>query len=179
MAQVWIPPTASRELVEERKRREAKALLLAHVTSVCEKFNEDLRRIDEGLQMVFIPDWMPLDVVAAGARPGRYNLIREDHKGGPLTFIPIVGPDGEFVEPGSHIFDLLNANDWQNPRVIKHRKELQAKIADAKRKAEEEEMRRLDEEVIERYKAYTRTQVLMSPDVRWAQNSAGRRRSHR
>jgi hypothetical protein len=33
----------------------------------------------------------------------------------------------------------------------------------------------MDSEVLERYKAATRTQVLLSPDVPWTQNAAGRK----
>src|SRR5512144_2380087 len=111
MTTMWVPPTAARELVEKRRRREAQALLFLQTNAVCEQFNPELEKIDPGLVMVFIPEPMPLDVVASGARPGCYNIVYEGRKGGPLSFLPIVGPDGEYVDPTYQIFDKIRAMD--------------------------------------------------------------------
>lgn len=173
---LWVPPKVSAELLEERREREARALLFMHTTKVCDEFNPELKRIDPALEMVFLPEPMPLDVVSAGGRPGRYNIVREGSKGGPLSFMPIVGPDGEFVEPTSRIFDELKLMDWWDPAVRQARRDREQRLEDARRKRQEEERRELDEEVLERYLAATRTQVSMNDSVPWAQNASGYKR---
>jgi hypothetical protein len=65
------------------------------------------------------PDPAPVDATAIGARPGRYGLLFPSVMGGPVNVIRFSGPNDEFVEPGSWVFDMLRAHDWQNVDVMR------------------------------------------------------------
>lgn len=177
MSHLYLPPGVTREMLAEREEREAQAYAQGVFVrdERCREFNPLLVRVDPYLSMVFCREPAPLEAVACGARPGRYNLVREA-PGAPLSFIPIIGPDGEFVEPTSRIFDELKAMDWWNADVKRDRQAREDRLEDARRKTEEAERERMTDEVLERYLAGTRTQVSMNPDVPWAQNAAGFKR---
>lgn len=174
MSRLVVP---ARFLVEERRRREAETLRFvetAHQSAVCREFDPLLQRIDPCMSMVFCREPAPLDVVAAGARPGRYNIMREPVDG-PRTFMPVVGDNDEFVEPTSRVFDRLRAMDWWDPRVSRARKEREDRLDDARRKREEDERREINEEMYERYLATNRAFVSMDRSNPWSQNVAGKR----
>jgi hypothetical protein len=169
-----LPPGVTRGMLNERQEREGKAFSGGVFVrdDRCREYDPLLMRADPYLRMVFCREPAPLEAVACGARPGRYNIVRSP-PGAPVTFIPITGPDGEFVEPCSSVFEALKQMDWQDPVVQRERKRREEALEEARAKAEAEEMRRMDEEVLEAYLAGTRTQVSMNADTPWAQNAAG------
>lgn len=92
-----------------------------------------------------------------------------------MTFIPIIDPDGGFVEPTGEVFTRLGEMDWQDPRVQRDRKLEAQKLEDARAKRETEERRERDEDVYERFVAGNRTFVSMDQSASWSQNVNGRR----
>lgn len=172
MTELYLPASALRE---QRLQNEAEAtrFMAARMAPWWHQFDRDLQRIDPSLSLVFCPEPAPLNVVAAGARPGRYNIMRQSHKGGPMTFMPVVGPDGEFVEPTSRVFDQLKSMDWWDPEVMRERKRVQDQLEDERRKRHDEEMRRIQEETWERWLAVSRTQISMNRETAWGQNARG------
>lgn len=177
MTTLYLPPGVTRELYDERLKREAQA----HASGVfvrderCREFDPLLFRVEPYLSMVFCREPAPLPVVACGARPGRYNIVRQV-PGTPVTFLPVVGPDGEYVEPSSRVFQMLDELDSWKPSVKRDRQQRSDRIADARAKAEVDERARMDQEVWERWQAVSRTQVSMNTDTPWAQNHAGHKR---
>lgn len=174
---MWLPPGVTEELYEERQAREGVAMAAMSAEDQqawVDGFNRELRQIDPYLKLLWCPDPAPVDAVACGAQPGRWHVMRHN-PGAPISLLPITGPEGEYVEPTSRVFDMLRASDWWNPEVNRERKRVAAEMERAKERRQAEEHRQANEEVYERYLAATRAQVSMSRSTPWSQNSSGRR----
>lgn len=157
--------------------REYEAEVLSMVDrfrSVMDWFNRELREIDVNLELIFAPP----TVKVVGLMPGRWHIMRH-MPGGPPTLIPYVGPNDEYLDPDSGIFEMLRRSDmWDERAAGDQRRRVEASAAAASRqKAREAEARR--EEIKERMAAATRVQVSMNRDVAWTQNHAGSRRRDR
>jgi hypothetical protein len=182
---IWTPPAVSRELREETAQREARAqhgLQTEVSASWVQDFNRDLEAIWPGMRLVFCPDPAPVDAVAMGARPGRWGVLMPSQTGGPGSVKPILGPDGEYVDPsanGSAILDGLRAGDWWNPEVKRERERAQAEAKRASEKRKQQERDQMTEEILETYLAKTRAFVSMNRDQPWTQNAAGKRAAKR
>lgn len=176
---IFVPPKVSYELQQETLRREAEGLLELKVEAKfkwAKEFEAELKRIDHRLfGPVFCPDPAPLDAVAMGAQPGRWHVGREN-EGAPTSLLPIMGPNGEYMEPTSRVFEQLKAMDWWDDRVLRDKRKRERQMEEAKRIREERERKEFDEEMYERFLAVSRTQVSMNRDTAWSQNVAGKRR---
>jgi hypothetical protein len=177
---LWTPPTVSRELRDETSQREGEAFkgLIDENWKWVQDFNRDLENVWPGMRLLWCPDPAPVEAVTMGARPGRWGILMPSQTGGPGSVKPILGPDGEFVDPSlnaSAIFDQLRAGDWWNPQVRRDRERAKeaARVASEKRKQQERD--EMTEDIMERYLAVSRAQVSMSRDTPWAQNQAGRK----
>jgi hypothetical protein len=186
MSRLVLPPTLTRKLALERAEREAAALGALegdNRDAWRREFNAQLERVVHGMKLMWCPDPAPLDAVAQGAFPGRWNLVWPGYSGGPLSVQPLVlrdgrpevGGEGGFVEPGSWVFDRLAESDMWSERVMRDRRRIKREAEEAKRRREEQERADFDRECLEHWKAVSRAQVSMSRDVPWTQNSAGRR----
>jgi hypothetical protein len=180
MTGIWTPPGVSHRLREETARREgtADAGLIDQRWKWVEDFNRDLEGVWSGMRLKWCPDPAPVEAVAMGAKPGRWGILIPGRGGGPASVKPIMGPDGEFVDPSlnaSAIFEQLAAADWWDPRVRRDRERAQeeAKRASAKRKQEESDER--TDWILERYWAATHPSVSMNRDSKWSNTNAGRR----
>lgn len=176
---MFIPPTVAHELLEKRYQREAeafKALRDENHWQWVQEFNHDLKAVDHRLQLVWCPDPAPLEAAAAGAQPGRWNVVRHN-EGAPLSCIPLVGEDGEYREPGAWVFDMLKRSDLWNSSVTHDRRRREKEIAAAKERREALETEERQARLIERWNAVSRTQVSMNTSVPWAQNMDGLRRT--
>ena len=173
---LWVPPSVrapkvSNDLIDRTKDHNAHVDAVAVKNDLCKEFDRELRRIDANLDMVWFGEQIPV-----GGVPNRYHL-RIRPPVGPKTLIPITGPNGEFVEPGSAIYAKLAEGDLWNGEAERFRKRSQheAERAAERKRAREAEDRQ--EELKDRYNAAFRTSVSMTPG--WTQNSAGRRRVKR
>jgi hypothetical protein len=184
MSPLVLPPRLTRKLEQERAEREAVALAALQGDSRDQwrrEFNAQLERVVHGMKLMWCPDPAPLDAVAQGAHPGRWNLVWPGYSGGPLTVQPLVlvdgepsiGGDGGFVEPGSWVFDRLAQMDLWSERVQRERRRIKREAEEAKRRREEQERRDFDLECLEAWKAVSRTQVSMNTDTAWGQNARG------
>jgi hypothetical protein len=70
---------------------------------------------------------------------------------------------------------MLRANDWHNADVLRDRDRARAEAERAAEKRREDDLERLNQDVLEHYLAGTRAQVSMNRDAPWTQNAAGRR----
>lgn len=100
---------------------------------------DDLRRIDPTLSVV----WVGENADDPEVVPARWH-IRKRIAGTIDAYIPIVGPDGEYREPGPWVLDWLQAADLWNPQVHRSRREAKDRHREAKlrAKAREEEQRK-------------------------------------
>lgn len=174
MSRLLVPPKVAKELAEEQ-RGHLRAKLEAVFDfddPVCKQWNPELKKLDGLIRigrakpMAYVPGYP--------VRAGFYHFLR-DNPHAPPTVSAITGADDEWVEPDSGLLRKLQANDLQNPAVL-------VAIAAEKERAREEEQRDKlrdrevrQDEILERWKAGTRTQVSMNPDVPWTQNAAGRK----
>lgn len=176
----FVPPEVSRELLRERHRREAEAMKGVQDEQRWawkKEFDAQLDRVVEGMKVVFCPDPAPVDAVAMGAQPGRWNLIWPGYHGAPLNVMALETPDGEFREPGAWVFDMLAENDMWSERVQRDRRRIKREAEEASRRRKEQERAAGDQEVLERFLAATRTQISMNTSTPWSQNVAGRRKA--
>lgn len=182
MPALWVPPSARRrDPPVRREHREGTRQWEATVKQmmrwggpVIDHWNPELARIDPLLRLALASE----NASAAGVRPGFYHLVRLNENA-PMWVQPITGPNREFMEPSSAMLDALRMCDLQNTQVVIARQredELAAKRREREQQAESDDRAR---EMFERLKAVSRTQILMSPDVRWAQNVTGQRRPTR
>jgi hypothetical protein len=184
MSPLVLPPRLTRQLERERVEREAVTLAALRGDAQDQwrrEFNAQLERVVHGMKLMWCPDPAPVDAVAQGAFPGRWNLVWPGFNGGPLAVLPLVltadgprlGGEGEFVEPGSWVFDHLAESDMWSERVMRERRRIKREAEEAKRRREETERREFNLECLEAWKAVSRTQVSMNTDTPWGQNARG------
>jgi hypothetical protein len=186
MSPLVLPPRLTRQLELERAEREAVALAALQGDAQDRwrrEFNAQLERVVHGMKLMWCPDPAPLDAVAQGAFPGRWNLVWPGFNGGPLSVQPLVLRDGEpriggeggFVEPGSWVFDRIAEADMWSERVMRERRRIKAEAEEAKRRRREIERAEFDQDCLERWKAVSRASVSMNTSTPWSQNHAGLR----
>lgn len=93
------------------------------------RLGEDLRHIDPYLSL----HWVPEDATEFDD-PGRWH-VKKEIPGDFDEWWPLIGPNGEYREPGAWVLDVLTANDMWNPRVHRSRREAREKHREAKRRA--------------------------------------------
>lgn len=180
MPHLFVPPAVARGLREETARRTTEAMKAVrgeHIAGWVDDFNRELRAIDPALKLVWAPDPLPVDAVGSGARPGRWHVMR--HNPGTVPSFLCIEDNGEYVDPDSRVFDRLRRMDWWNAEVNRDRRRVQADLERARGKREAEELKQMDEQVIERYKALNTASVSMNRSTAWTQNRAGRRGAKR
>lgn len=170
MARLFVPPGVTRELEQERIAHYARVAALTHYGDVMEDFNRDLKQIDPYLELV-----KAKETIEAGTplKPGHWHVIRHNPGAAP-SIMTIEGPDGEYIEPTSAVFERLTGwLDLQNPAVERRRRERLQAARDAEERRLARERQEAEQETLERYLATHRTQVSMVPG--WSQNTAGKR----
>jgi hypothetical protein len=164
----WTPPAVTRQLADEAERDAATVHLAKALRGQLDFWNRELRQIDDRLELV----WFDENVDIVGVVPCRYHLIRRNDPPAPVSVIPITGPDGEFIEPNSALFDRLRAADLWNDEARRDRQKRHEELIRRKRRQQERETEERQEEILERYLAATRTQVSLNTDAPWTQNQS-------
>lgn len=170
MSQLWVPPRVSRELRDATERHKREVLEAARRDATLDYWDRELKKIDPALTIIKAVD----DARVPGLKAGYYHIVREVENG-PPSILPIVGENGEFVEPTSRILDLLRAGDLQNPRAMAERRRRDDAAERAREKARQDGHEERVEEMLDRWKSMTQTRVSMSRDTPWSQNVQGRR----
>lgn len=168
---LWMPPRVQRELAQERSEYEALIAILTECDDVPDLLNRRVSEIDPNLAVVKAKPTVPWGVPL---KPGYFHLVRRNETA-PVSVTVIEGPDGEYIEPGSKMLDLIRSRDLWNPQV---RADLAAAEEERKRAAQRElerDREEINEEVLERFKAGTQASVSMNQDTPWSQNASGRR----
>lgn len=173
MSQLFIPPRVAAELKAESQRHAAEVQGSLEMGATIEKWDRMLAEIDPRLTLVRAKSWVK---TGTPLKPGFWHIIRDNaDKGAPPTVMVIEGPNGEFAEPTSAIFDLLHRNDLQRPGAMREIREREERIRRAQEKEREIEREERQREILERFTAGTRVQVSMNRDTAWTQNAKGRR----
>lgn len=170
MPSLYLPRGVTPEMREETHRHSAE---VADCVIIDRHWTELLKEIDDNLYMVRSRHWVKtgLPLVPGGC----WHIIRDNSdKGAPETIIPLF-ENGEMLEPGSWVFEMLRRNDLQRPGAIKERQRQEEKIERAKEKQRRVEREERRQEIAERWKAGTQASVSMNKSVPWSQNVRGKR----
>jgi hypothetical protein len=179
MSGLWLPkasqhrPKVSHEHAQGTVAYRTQLMEMLHETPITPHWDRELAKIDHLLRLRKAKEHAHL----LGVRPGFYHLIRLNEEGPP--WVQVIEYEDQYVEPTSDLLEALRACDLQNDRVVRDRVAHDELADRRKARADELERERRIEEARERVAAMTRTQVLTSSDVPWAQNSAGRNRPTR
>lgn len=167
-----LPPGVTRELLGERHQHAAEVVAMTHMKEVMDDYNRQLKQIDPYLELIKAKE--NPSVTTAALKPGYWHIIRHN-PGAPVSIITIQSDEGDYREPDSSIFTMVQRMDWWNPLVRRERdrKAVELKTQRERRERQEEEERRL--ELFERLDANTKVRVSMNRDNPWSQNVAGRR----
>jgi hypothetical protein len=162
MSTLLLPPDVVREQMIDAQMAET----LAHV----EEFNKALREIDPYLELV----WVGEKADFPGLIPGRWHVVRRN-PGAPDDYKPIVGPDDEYMDPHSGVFEQLARDDmWRgDAKERRYKLRCQEQAARQRQRDREAEDRRL--EFAERLKALTNPGVSFAEAGKWKYRAAARR----
>lgn len=155
-----------RELLEQIVSAE-----IDRVNSTINEFNQELRRIDEHLQLVRAREKCSPE---STLKPGYWHVIR-DNPGAPPSVMIIEGPNGEYVEPTSQVFERLREGDLWSAENMDRLKKLKDRAENAAYRKRMSERSDRQEELKDRWNAAQRTSVSMDRSAPWRQNQFGRR----
>jgi len=91
-----------------------------------------LKDLDPRLELV----WIKSGATAPGLIPSRWHIRRRNEETLD-SYFPLVGPNGEYVEPNSGHLEMMRRNDLWNRDVIAEVRADRQRRADAQRKREE------------------------------------------
>jgi hypothetical protein len=166
MRNLWTPPT--RENLQAREEYRRDLLEQARRDATLDFWTRELKEIDPYLELIQAREDSTL------MRPGFYYVLRHN-PGAPPSLLCVEGPDGEFVEPNSGLFEKLRSSDMWNAEAERDRKERVRKAEEAETRRKERESEDRVQEMAERWQAVTRTQVSMNRSSKWTQSMNGRR----
>lgn len=174
---LFLPPSVAKEIADANRRYEAEVFdqaiqaYMGRVKGVLDEFTYELQKIDPRLEMMRASDseaWHSSEVP-----PGYYFVVRHNDPPAPPSIMPVQGPNGEFREPDSRLFEELKKNDLWNPATKRRAEKQREQLEEAAERHKARERADRQRELYERYLANTRTQVSMLPG--WSQNVAGKR----
>lgn len=169
---IWVPPKAAKELRESSREYEADVMSSLERDAKLAHWERMLHEIDPKLHLVKARN--PVKTGTA-LRPGFWHVIRDNSdKAAPPTVMTIEGPNGEYIEPNSAIFDLLRRNDLQRQGSRHEREERERRIEQQKEREKERELADLTAEAMERWVAGNRAFVSMDRSVPWTQSARAR-----
>jgi hypothetical protein len=93
------------------------------------RWTQELKRIDPTLSV----EWVP-EQADEFDYPARWH-VRKRIPGSVDEWFPLVGPQGQYREPGAWILDEFQANDLWNPRVHRSKQEAKEKLRETKARA--------------------------------------------
>lgn len=169
---MWVPPRVSRELHEEGLRHNAELSLQAVLADELKEWTSELQKIDPYLEMF----WAPEKVTHPALKPGRFHVLRHSPVGGPVTVIPLEGPNGEYRELGSWVFDQIRSEDLWNAEVGRDRARRRKQLLQAEENRKRREREERIEEIDGRLKAANNPGVLFS-DLDWRYRAAAPRKA--
>lgn len=137
---IYLPQSARPKQADSEISREQAAMAqeLFEVTGKLKHFNDELSQIDEWLSVVLAKP----NTTVEGLKPSYYHLVRR-RPGHPAYVKVVEGPNGEWRDLDSSVFDLAAEDDLWNDRS---QRELRQKA----RRSEEARQRQSDREAQDR-----------------------------
>lgn len=172
---LWLPPAADANLDARRQTDAERAEFVEYMRGLLpetRRMNEELRRVDPYLELVFIGDRAPDDDPAIV--PGRWHVVRHNPDA-PDTYMPVTGDGGSYAEPTSRVFDKLAEGNLWNASHLQRQRKREARRAAERQRAKELRREQFADDATDRWKAASEVRISFSPEHRWTQNVAGRR----
>lgn len=109
---IWLPET-----MDPEAHRHAMDVMAARFITDSHPLGEKLREIDPYLDLVKVARPIGWEQGAPfGMKFGHWHLLRRNPDA-PDSYVPIQGPDGEYVEPVSELVDWVRRQDQWDRRV--------------------------------------------------------------
>lgn len=142
---LWVPESV-------QAKNEQRDLLVQEARGQFAWFERRLKDIDERLDLVCALE----RIDAKGFMPGFWH-IRRRNDGAADSYMPICGPNGEFMEPSEcHLDELASRDMWRDPKVAERKFEaIEREHESKKRLAREDRRERMKDAVL----PHTRLQV--------------------
>lgn len=158
---MWVPPAVHRDLLDERRRLDAATLKGLELLEELNAINAELRKIDPHLELVRASP----NATLPGLKPGYYHVVRRNPSA-PVSVEVLEGPNGEFVEPGSNVFDMLERSDMWSERAMKIRQKKELDTARSRARQKERECLERMDEVRDRLRSLNNEQILVK-EIPW------------
>lgn len=157
MAQLWVPPGLEHEAAMTR--------VLEDVRRNQHAIAQALHDLDPRLSLKYCPARANPDEVPGGVVPGCY-FVRFDPDNAAPVFIPIMGPDGERVEPTWQVIEDLKRLDLRNkPKAGRAFLELRRKEAARAEVVKQKQREERRAEIVERVNQKINTSVRIPRSV--------------
>jgi len=159
---LWVPPKVHADILDERAKHDAMQLEGMYVEAICDRYTRELQRIDPHLCLMRAKD----DATVPGLRPGYYHVVRHNPDA-PVWIEVLEGPAGEFMEPDSSVFSLVEKSDMWNTRALRVRQKKELDAARSKQRDREREAEDRVDELAERWKQANSDQILVK-ELPWS-----------
>ena len=154
---VALPRSAESEILREQDQLSHELYAIA---DKLDHFNRELYKIDPWLTVVIAKP----NTTVLGLKPNYYHLIRQ-RPGHPAWIKPVEGPNGEWRDLDSSLFDLVAEADLWNDRTQREMRQKQNRAEAARQRQRDREAQDRVTEFNERLKSATSTSISVSKAV--------------
>lgn len=161
MPTLWIPESRQ-EAMARAAAEEHRQMLdeLERVSTALEHYNRELRQIDPHLSVMLAKP----NTTVEGLKPGYFHIIRQ--RPGHFAYIkPVEGPNGEWRDLDSSIFDLVAEDDLWNDRLQREQRRKARKALEARARDRQRESQDRAREIDERVKSLNSTSILIPRSI--------------
>ena len=161
MPTLWVPESQQQRAAEAANAEQRQMLdELEHVAGKLEYYNQEVKKIDPHLRVVMAK---PATTVE-GLKPGYYHVVRL-RPGHPAYIMPVEGPNGEWRDLDSGIFEQLAREDMWNDRALREQRQKARRAAAARDRQRERERQDRVAEINARLHSLDSTQILVPRSV--------------
>jgi hypothetical protein len=154
---VVLPRRVESEVMREQAQMVQE---LYEITEKLDHFNRELYKIDHYLKVMLAKPQTTVE----GLKPGYYHLIRM--RPGHLAYIkPVEGPNGEWRDLDSSIFDLVAMDDLWNDRTQRELRQRQRRADEARKRQRDREAMDRAREFDERLKSRDNVSIRVSRNI--------------
>lgn len=161
MPTLWIPESRQ-EATARAAAEEHRQMLdeLERVAAALDHYNRELAKIDPHLEVMLAKPTTTVE----GLKPGYYHIIRK--RPGHFAYIkPVEGPNGEWRDLDSSIFELVAQDDLWNDRLQREQRRKQRKALEARDRDRQRESQDRAREIDARIKSLNSTSILVPRSI--------------
>ena len=161
MPTLWIPrnraEAQARAAAEEQRQMLEE---LERVAGLLDHYNRELQQIDRHLSVMLAKPTTTVE----GLKPGYYHIVRM--RPGHFAYIkPVEGPNGEWRDLDSSVFDLVAQDDLWNDRVQREQRRKARKALEARDRQRQRESQDRAREIDARIKSANSTSILIPRSI--------------